>query len=150
MKWGVSGPRVNWTKSCFGLISSFTTITPSSPVLRWQHASGSRPWCWRGAYAGVAVAGVAAGLWGFSPPWLKSLLASVWASWWGESRRLWGSGRTWPGRCGMRGNNPPRWLSPGTLRDSAAAKSRHRQLKESRSWQWAETWSNTQDMIKTS
>lgn len=125
---------VNWTKSCFVLILSWIIITHALPVWRQQqqqqHASGSWLWWWHGAYAGVAVAAGAAGSWGVSPPLPKSPLASVWGSWWGGSRRLWGSGRTWPGRCGRTGSSPLRWLSPGTHRDSAAASSRHPQLEK--------------------
>lgn len=116
------------------LLCSLTLIIipPSSPAWQRQHASGSWPWWWHGAYAGAAVAAAAAGPWGSFPPSPKSPLASVWASWWGGSRRWWGSGHTWRSSCGRRGSSPLRWPSPGTRRGSAAASSRHRQLKQER------------------
>lgn len=130
VKMGVSEP----SPALFSCYLYIIIVTPSWPVLQQQqqHASGSWPWWWHGAYAGGAVAAGAAGPWGVSPPSPKSLLASVWASWWGGSRRLWGSGRTWRGRCGRRGSSPLRWPSPGTHRDSAAASSRHQQLRKER------------------
>lgn len=154
VKIGVSKRSVNWTKSCFVLILCFIIVTPSLPVWQpQQHASGSWPWWWHGASACVAVVAGAAGLWGVSPPSPKSLLASVWTSWWGGSRRLWDSGRTWHSRCGRRGSSPLRWLSHGTHRDSVAASSRHQQLKKERKpdielWPWAST-EVTQDIMKT-
>lgn len=126
IQWGVSEPRVNWTKSSFVLILSSTIIISSLPVWpQQQYAAGWISWWWHGAYAGGAVAAAAAGPWGVYLPSPECLLSSVGASWWGGSHRLWGSGRTWPGKCGRRGCSPLRWLLPGTLQDSAAASSRH-------------------------